>query len=64
MIVYEDECVGCSTIFGNCLGYACPNKRVPRLYCDRCGKEEDLYEFDGEQLCIECIKEMLDKVVL
>ena len=62
MVKYENECVGCSTIFGNCLGKACPNRNVPRYYCDECGEEDDLYDFDDRQLCIECIKNLLDKV--
>ena len=57
MLVYENECVGCSTIFHSCLGSACPYMNVPRWYCDRCGLEEDLYEFDDdEQLCMDCLK--------
>ena len=62
MIKYENECVGCSTIFHSCLGSACPNKNVPHYYCDECGEEDDLYDFDDRQLCIECIKNLLDKV--
>ena len=57
MIEYENECVGCSTILHSCLGSACPH-----YYCDECGEEDDLYDFDNRQLCIECIKNLLDKV--
>ena len=62
MIEYENECVGCSTILHSCLGSACPNKNVPHYYCDECGEEDDLYDFDNRQLCIECIKNLHDKV--
>lgn len=61
MIKYENECVGCPPEMG-CMGSSCPNRNVPRFYCDKCKEEEELYEFDGEQLCIECIKERLVKV--
>ena len=63
MVKYESECVGCSTIFHNCMGSACPYNSVPHFYCDECGDDvEELYEFDGEELCIDCIKGRLDKV--
>lgn len=62
MVKYENECVGCNTILDGCLGSACQYKHVPHFYCDDCNEEDDLYEFDGEQLCIECIKKRLDKV--
>ena len=64
MVVIEDECVGCNTIFGNCLGSMCPNRNVPHLYCDECEDGTELYEFAGEQLCIECIKGRLNRVTL
>ena len=62
MVIYEDRCVGCSTIFGYCLGGMCPNNHVAIHVCDECEDETDLYEFDGQELCIECIKEKLVKV--
>lgn len=61
MIRVEDECVGCPPEMG-CLGSSCPYKNVPRFYCDKCGFEEDLYWYDNEQLCIDCIKVKLEKV--
>ena len=62
MITYEDECVGCPTEMG-CMGSACPNRNVPHLYCDRCKEEvDDLYEWDGKQVCIDCIVKSLKKV--
>ena len=57
----ENECVGCGL---SCLGDACPNHRVTRLYCDKCGEETTLYRFDDEELCIDCIKDLLDEVTL
>lgn len=60
MVDYENECVDCGL---PCKGNACPYRNVKRLYCDKC-KEEfyELYEFDGEQLCIDCIKKQLPKI--
>ena len=55
MITYEDECVGCPTEMG-CLGSACPNRNVKRLYCDKCKDDvEKLYKYDGEEICEECL---------
>lgn len=55
----ENECVDCGL---PCLGNSCPNRNVPRFYCDECGDEAQLYDFDGEELCIDCIEKRLDKV--
>ena len=40
MIRYENECVSCPPEMG-CFGSACPNRNVPRIYCDKCGEEID-----------------------
>ncbi len=63
MIIYENECCDCATEGYPCLGDACPEISVPHLYCDWCSEEADeLYEYEGEQVCIDCILESLDKV--
>lgn len=63
MIKYEDECCGCATPGYPCLGKSCPNKYVRHYYCDDCGYETNLYWFDDEQLCIDCIQNRLEEVV-
>ena len=62
MVKTQSECVHCST---HCLGESCPNYEVSRYYCDECKDEVDygeLYEFEGEELCIYCIKKRLKTV--
>lgn len=59
MVKYKDECLHCDTV---CIGDCCPNRRVPHCYCDNCGEEEKLYEFDGRQLCRDCVIRLLDEV--
>ena len=59
MIKYENECVDCGF---SCLGDSCPNRNVPRLYCDQCGSEEELREYEGEQWCDDCILAEFEKV--
>lgn len=59
MIKLEDECVSCGL---PCIGSACPYRSVPHFYCDKCGDESTLYEFEGKQLCIDCIIDRLDVV--
>ena len=61
MIVYENRCTGCSDS-SHCRGRYCPNRNVKVYICNDCGYESTIYEFDGEQLCIECIKERLEAV--
>lgn len=59
MITYENDCVGCGL---PCLGNSCPHRNVAHYYCDECGDETEIYHFEEEQLCIECIKHRLNKV--
>ena len=56
-----NECVGCPSNIG-CIGSACPYIDVTRFYCDECGGETDLYYYDGQELCIDCIEKQLEKV--
>lgn len=58
MIKYENECIDC----GLPCFQSCKYKHAPHYYCDNCGEEDQLFYYDGEQLCIECIKNRLDKV--
>ena len=39
----------------NCIGNICQNRNVTRFYCDRCGEEEVLYDYYGEEICEECL---------
>lgn len=55
----ENECVSCGL---PCLGNSCPNRNVIRFYCDRCGEEEILYHYDGEELCQHCLLEEFEVV--
>ena len=59
MKIFENECVDCGL---PCMGDTCPYKSVPHYYCDNCDEETTLYYYDGEELCINCIKEKLIKV--
>ena len=58
----ENECVGCASLGLYCLGSACPNRNVTRFYCDKCGEEATLYDYDGEELCEYCLLEEFDIV--
>lgn len=62
MVKYEDYCVGCPPEKG-CLGRSCPNKNVPVYTCDECGcDDEPIYRFEGQELCINCVKDRLEIV--
>lgn len=53
----DSDCVDCGF---PCMQDACPYYRVTRYKCDECGEEDvTLYEFDGVELCIDCVKKQL-----
>lgn len=54
MVKYENECCGCAVPAYPCMSSACPNRNVPRFYCDKCGEEVD--EFYEDELCIDCVE--------
>lgn len=59
------ECVGCASIGLPCMGDSCPFKHVTRFYCDRCKEEfeaEELYKYEGEEVCAECILKDFEKI--
>ena len=55
----ESECVDCGL---PCIGEACPNFRVTRYHCDKCDEEAELYEYEGQELCAECLLKKFEKV--
>lgn len=59
MIVIANECCDCGL---PCIHGACPYYAVRRCYCDECREETDLWYFDGQELCIDCITKRLEKV--
>lgn len=57
MIEKEDLCVGCPTC-----GY-CGRKNATVFYCDECGNNvSTLYEYEGRQLCSDCLLEAVPEV--
>lgn len=56
MIEFENECVGCPPEMG-CLGSTCKYINVPHYYCDECGDESKLYEYENKELCENCLLE-------
>lgn len=62
MTTFTNECVGCPPEMG-CLGTSCPNRNVKHYICDKCMHEvEELYEFDGAEMCLECIEDSLVRI--
>ena len=59
MIRVENECIGCDW---PCIYESCPYWAVARLYCDECEEEKQLYWYDNQQLCLDCIEARLERV--
>lgn len=61
----HNECVGCSTLGLPCLGASCSNREVIhiRYCCDDCNEvfePHQLYDVDGEEVCLSCLKKRLE----
>jgi len=54
----ENDCCGCAVTAYPCRGNNCPLKNADHYYCDCCKNEvnkEDLYEYEGQELCNDCL---------
>lgn len=64
--IYSDDCCQCAVPSYPCMGSACSNRNVPHYYCDgECGEEfspSELYDFDGDMLCVDCLVKQFRKV--
>lgn len=58
----EDNCVGCSDIYGGCMGASCPNHKRLVIRCDGCEMElsHKIYMYDDKEYCLECLIDTLD----
>lgn len=60
MISVESDCVDCGL---PCIYEACPHYKAIRYICDCCDNEvDDLFLFDDQELCIDCITHKLERV--
>lgn len=60
MVRVESDCVDCDL---PCIYEACPYYQMFVYECDDCGEEVDnLYYYDGQELCIDCIEHRLERV--
>ena len=55
MKMVQNDCCGCKDIGLPCRGSECPNRDVEHFYCDICGAEETLYEYEDQQICHDCL---------
>lgn len=57
MIIKENNCVGCA----ECIG--CGRKRSYYIHvCDECESDDQLYKYEGKELCAECLLGYFDEV--
>ena len=59
MKIKVNNCVGCET----CMSYCELRDNSYIWKCDECGEEDDdIYYFEGNELCTRCILKRLEKV--
>lgn len=61
MVRYENDCVGCPPEMG-CIGDTCQYRNVPIFMCDQCGEDGDIYEYEGQHYCADCLLALFEKV--
>jgi hypothetical protein len=61
MTVERNECRDCATPGYPCLGSSCPHTHIKVRVCDNCQGEETLYEYEGQELCQDCLLETIPK---
>ena len=60
MIVVESDCCDCNL---PCIGSSCKYFKLVRYVCDDCKDDVDnLYYFDGLELCIGCVERRLERI--
>lgn len=59
MKVKVNGCIDCGL---PCMLF-CPLRDDSYIYtCDNCGAETQLYEWEGQELCLECVEQSLEKI--
>lgn len=59
MVKIENDCVECDL---PCLGDACLLRNSKHYYCDDCGDEAEIYDYNGEELCVDCLLKRFKKI--
>lgn len=62
MTIEKSECLGCAVPAYPCLGSLCPNRHITVHVCDECEAEDVLYDYNGRELCAECLLDIVPKV--
>lgn len=65
MVVFKNDCCDCAVPGYPCIGERCELLHNPHFYCDECEEEVnqgELYWFEDEQLCLDCITKRLKEV--
>ncbi len=63
MTILKNECRDCATPGYPCIGDSCPYTHIKIHSCDDCGcEEETLYEYEGKELCQDCLLDIIPKV--
>lgn len=63
MVREINDCCGCAVPGYPCMGDSCPRRHTIVYECDGCNCECDiLYDYDGNQLCEDCLLEVVPKI--
>lgn len=62
MTVERNDCCDCAVPGYPCIGSHCPRTHIKIHVCDECECEETLYEYEGRELCQDCLLDIVPKV--
>lgn len=54
-----NECIGCDL---PCIYHGCPYYKVTHYKCDFCKEETKLYEYNGYEICEDCLLKQFDVI--
>lgn len=62
MIIERNDCCDCAVPSYPCMGNSCPLRHVRIHVCDECESEALLYDYEGRELCQDCLLDIIPTI--